>query len=92
MLEYNDLQDLSCEEKLGLLNKDRRYFELIEKPSVIVKVVYIEKVLAHMEWHSKRYGTQPVSFEEYFKDIPPKEETMEELKVYRSNAVHFIRR
>lgn len=95
-LEYNDLQDLSCEEKLRLLDKDLRYFELIENPSVMISVVYSEKMLAHVKSHSELYRAGKITLKKiidrYLGNRPLKEETMKELKVYRNNAIHFIRR
>jgi len=95
-LEYNLLQDLQDVDKISLLEKDHRYGELFEKPSPLVQVVYCEKMLEWVKLHSKLYRQGQVTIKEiidhYLGNRPPKEKTMEELNVYRSNAIHFIRR
>ena len=93
-LEYNAIQKMSDSELMKLMDVDSRYFELVEDPSPLLRVVYAEKIVKHIAIHNKLSNGSPsvVSLvEKFLETVESKEETMKKLGVLRANAIHFIK-
>jgi len=94
-IEYNALQSFTSEKKIELIQKDHRYFALLENPSIVENVVYCEELTKYIKLHSKMYDSGMKSMgalvDEYIKDESSKKEIMLDLEVCRNNAIHFIK-
>jgi len=97
MLEYYSLQRKSLEEKIALVKEDYRYFYLLENPEEELRENAQESFARNYEKYLDLYIKGILSFTtmnnktflpEY--DIT-KEELMEQLNVYKSNTLDFIK-
>jgi len=85
VLEYNALQDMSLAEQSELVLKNYKYYLLIEKPSPLLKCLYAEAVVKLTD------GLTLQKIQKLTLENIDKVKLMEELGIFNSNAIHFIK-